>query len=89
MPMRIVLAAAIAAAMLVLPSVPVNAATLSDTQKDCLFFPMLKKACWELGAEHAADAGMAVSAAASEVKVPVRWWNCTRAPEGAGYMYEC
>ena len=87
--MKIVLAAAIAAAMLVLPSVPVSAATLSDTQKDCLIFPMLKKACWELGAEQAADAGMAVSAAVTEVKVPVRWWNCTRAADGAGYLYEC
>jgi hypothetical protein len=87
--MKIVLAAAIAAAMLVLPSVPVQAATLSDTQKDCLIFPMLKKACWELGAEQAADASMAVTAAAAEIKVPVRWWNCTRAADGAGYLYEC
>ena len=87
--MKIVFAAAIAAAMLVLPSVPVNAATLSDTQKDCLIFPMLKKACWELGAEHAADAGKAVTAAVTEVKVPVRWWTCTRAADGAGYLYEC
>ena len=87
--MKIVLAAAMTAAMLVVPTVPVQAATLSDTQKDCLIFPMLKKACWELGAEQAADAGMAVTAAAAEVKVPVRWWNCTRAAEGAGYLYEC
>jgi hypothetical protein len=87
--MKIVLAAAITAAMLVLPTVPVSAATLSDTQKDCLIFPMLKKACWELGAKHAADAGEAVAAAATAVKVPVRWWTCTRAPEGAGYLYEC
>ncbi len=87
--MKIVLAAAITAAMLVVPVVPVSAATLSDTQKDCLIFPMLKKACWELGAEHAADAGKAVTEAAAEIKVPVRWWNCTRAPEGSGYMFTC
>jgi hypothetical protein len=87
--MKIVLAAAITAAMLVLPVVPVNAATLSDTQKDCLIFPMLKKACWELGADHAADASKAVTEAATEIKVPVRWWTCTRAADGAGYLYEC
>lgn len=80
-------------AMLVLPTQAAPA--LSDAEANCLIFPVLKKECWEMGAERAAAVPAAVAsattsatAAASEVKVPLLW-TCSRAPAGSGHLFDC
>lgn len=89
--------AALVAGTLLTPALPVQAAPLITDEgvANCLVFPALKKECWELGRERAAyraeQVAMAIEDAEVEVdaKWPVRWWECTRAPAGSGYLFTC
>ncbi len=88
--------ALLAGALLAMPVMPVGsvqAAPLSDAELNCLVFPMLKKECWEMGAERASAATAAVAATAestaSAVEVPLRWWDCTAAASGSGHLFDC
>lgn len=92
--------AALCVASFAMPVLPTQAApALSDAEANCLIFPVLKKECWEMGAEKAgavpaAAATATVAAAdaaaevATEVKVPLIW-NCTMAPAGSGHLLDC
>jgi hypothetical protein len=88
--------AALCAATFVMPALPANAApALSEAEANCLIFPMLKKECWEMGAERAAavpaavaTATVAAADAAGEVTLPLLW-NCARAPAGSGHLLDC
>lgn len=88
--------AALCAASLVIPALPAHAApALSEAEVNCLIFPMLKKECWEMGAERATAVPAAVASAtvdaaetASDVRVPLLW-NCTIAPAGSGHLLDC
>jgi len=86
--------AALCAASFAVPVLPTQAAPLlSDAQTNCLFFPLLKKECWELGAEHAAAVSAKTAAVVSahpahDIKLPLVW-NCARAPAGSGHLLDC
>ncbi len=85
--------AALCAASLAMPVLPASAApALSEAEANCLIFPMLKKECWEMGAERAAAVPAAVASAAEdaagETKLPMIW-NCARAPAGSGQLLDC
>lgn len=88
--------AALCAATFAMPVLPANAAPAqSEAEANCLIFPMLKKECWEMGAERAAavpaavaTATVAAADAAGEVKLPLLW-NCARAPAGSGHLLDC
>jgi hypothetical protein len=88
--------AALCAASLVMPVLPAHAApALSEAEANCLIFPMLKKECWEMGAERAAAVPAAMASvtvdaadAAGDMKV-LLLWNCTRAPAGSGHLLDC
>lgn len=89
--------AALVACTMVTPAASVNAAPLvtDEDVANCLVLPALKKECWELGRERAVyradQVAMAMDEAEAEYKLkwPVKWWECTRAPEGAGYLFAC
>jgi hypothetical protein len=90
---KLLMVAALAASSFVVPVLPVSAAsTLSDAEENCLILPMLKKECWEMGAEMAGattkSVAMATEEAAAEVKVPL-WWNCAPAAKGSGHLLDC
>jgi hypothetical protein len=97
---KFIAVAALCVASLAMPVLPTQAApALSDAEANCLIFPVLKKECWELGAEKAgampaAAATATVAAAdaaadvAADVKLPLMW-NCTKAPAGSGHLLDC
>jgi hypothetical protein len=88
--------AALCVASFAMPVLPAHAAPmLSAAEADCLIFPMLKKECWEMGAERAlavpaamASATVAAADAAGDVTLPLLW-NCARAPAGSGHLLDC
>lgn len=91
--MRLVLAAALVAASFVVPTLPATAApALSDSEVNCLIFPMLKKECWNKGAEMLKTTPKTVAAAtettATKLKLPMLW-HCTAAPKGSGHLLDC
>lgn len=91
--MRLVLAAALVAASFAVPTLPATAApALSDSEVNCLIFPMLKKECWDKGAEMLKATPKTVAAAtettATKLKLPMLW-NCTAAPKGSGHLLDC
>ena len=79
------------------PVLPTQAAPLlTDDQANCLVFPMLKKECWQMGADMVAAPVQTVAMAAGkaadatgEVKLPLKWWNCSAAPSGSGHLLDC
>ncbi len=83
--------AALLAAAFAAPALPVQAAA-GDNIDNCLILPALKKECWERARDWAEDGASATSAAvrgaADRVNLP-GWWNCTRAPEGSGHLFDC
>lgn len=90
---KLLVVAALVASSFAVPVLPVMAApAASDPAVNCLIFPVLKKECWELGAEMVkaapATVAMATEDAAADVKLPL-WWNCTRAAEGTGHLLDC
>lgn len=97
---RLVLVAALVASGFAVPVLPVAAApALSDSEVNCLIFPLLKKDCWNKGAEMlkttpttVATATVAAAAAtettATKLKLPMLW-TCTAAPKGSGHLLDC
>lgn len=91
---RLILAAALVAAGFAVPVLPAAAAEplLSDSEVNCLIFPVLKKECWEKGAELLKATPKTVAAAtesaATTLKLPTPL-TCTRAPEGSGHLFDC
>ncbi|MDB5539644.1 MAG: hypothetical protein JWQ89_1371 [Devosia sp.] len=90
---KLLVVAALVASSFAVPVLPAAAApAASDPAVDCLIFPMLKKQCWEKGAElinaTPVSVAMATEDAAAGVKLPL-WWHCTRAAEGSGHLLDC
>lgn len=90
---RLVLVAAFIASGFAVPVLPAAAAPmLSDSEVNCLIFPVLKKECWEKGAEMMKATPKAVAAAtettATTLKLPMLW-TCTAAPKGSGHLLDC
>jgi hypothetical protein len=90
---RLVLVAAFVASGFAVPVLPAAAAPLlSDSEVNCLIFPILKKECWEKGAEVLEATPTTVAEAtettASKLKLPLLW-NCTAAPKGSGHLLDC
>ena len=88
--------AALMAAMFAMPVAPVQAATVEEALDSCLILPLLKRECWEMAGDTVRAAPRAAAAVASDaadaaldVKLPVRWWNCTAAEAGSGYLLDC
>jgi hypothetical protein len=90
---RLVLVAALVASSFAVPVLPAAAAPMvSDSEVNCLIFPLLKKECWDKGAEMMKVAPKTVAAAtettATKLKLPMLW-NCTAAPKGSGHLLHC
>jgi hypothetical protein len=90
---RLVLVAALVASSFAVPVLPAAAAPMvSDSEVNCLIFPLLKKECWDKGAEMMKAAPTTVAAAtettATKLKLPMLW-NCTAAPKGSGHLLDC
>lgn len=90
---KLLVVATLVASSFAVPALPANAATiLTDDQANCLIFPMLKKECWEKGAEVAKSVGQSVASATEttveETRLPL-WWKCTAAPKGSGHLLDC
>lgn len=86
--------AVLLAASFAAPTLPAQAATLSD-HPNCLVLPALQQECWDLARDIASEGteatAVAIEAAADEASamgVPL-WWTCTRAAEGSGYLLDC
>jgi len=94
---KLIAIAALCATSFAVPVLPTQAAPiLSDAQTNCLIFPMLKKECWQMGADIVTGPAETVAAVAEDtadavvdVKLPVMWWNCTAAPAGSGHILDC
>ncbi|WP_374621112.1 hypothetical protein [Devosia sp.] len=94
---RILAVVALCATSFAVPILPTQAAPLlTDDQANCLIFPMLKKECWQMGADMVSAPVTAVAMAAGdaadaagEVKLPFMWWNCTAAEAGSGHLLDC
>ena len=96
---KIIAVAALVAASFAAPALPTQAATMEAADANCVVFPMFKRECWEQAHAWAAERHAAVHAAVSAEadgldemnppKVPVEWWNCTRAAEGSGHLLDC
>lgn len=90
---RLVLVAALVASSFAVPVLPAAAApVLSDSEVNCLIFPVLKKECWDKGAEMLKATPKTVAAAtettATTLKLPMLW-TCTAAPKGSGHLLDC
>ncbi len=94
---RMLAVVALCATSFAVPILPTQAAPLlTDDQANCLIFPMLKKECWQMGADMVSAPAKAVAMAAGdasdavgEVKLPLMWWNCTAAESGSGHLLDC
>ena len=94
---KLIAIAALCATTIAVPVLPTQAAPmLSEAQTNCLILPMLKKECWQRGADMVTAPAQAVAAmaedtadAAVEVKLPVMWWNCSASPAGSGHLLDC
>ncbi len=90
---RLVLVAALVASSFAVPVLPATAApALSDSEVNCLIFPVLKKECWDKGAEMLKATPKTVAAAtettATKLTLPTLW-TCTAAPKGSGHLLDC
>ncbi|RYG95551.1 MAG: hypothetical protein EON57_16470 [Alphaproteobacteria bacterium] len=97
---KFVAVAALCVASFVMPVLPTQAApALSDAETNCLIFPMLKKECWQMGADMAMAVPATVATAtvaaadaavdtAEDIKLPL-WPTCTKAPAGSGHLLDC
>ena len=90
---KLLVVAVLAASSFAVPVLPANAApVLTDEQANCLILPVLKKECWEQGAEVAKSVGQSVASTTEtvveETKLPL-WWNCTAAAKGSGHLLDC
>ena len=91
---KIIAVAVLFAGSFVVPTLPVQAGILDDT--NCLIFPLLKKECRDMAKDAVMAPVKATAMAADEAADaaddhwvwPV-WGGCVRAEAGSGHLYDC